>query len=431
MAAVPALTPPARDAQSAATLHLAQSLRDRVQRIERRAARDDAGGYADGCELAAIEEGRLWRHGGYRGMNDFLQRGLHRLPASTARQRWQVARRLPRDFVCAHGLLKCYFGLRILALEGVPARPAALECLAIEAERDGRMAVVPFALASTNEVRRAAARRRPCVDPLRGLPPGWRARLRPLVRALRPYDTPGGSPSLSVSTRGRAPERALVRMSVPLDQLEVLYRAIGEVLGVRAATGRATGRAIKQAARPPARSPGPLTLRRPRVPRATPARRGARPGAPACSAANPHAHDARPGAEGLGARAPGRASAVPKPARAVPVVPPQSGPRRRDSSPARPRAARGGPGEFAGKPRASRHRLTRFEAKGQPPLSTRPHHVTAKHMRGSRLGRRAAATHAAVRGGGGGARPGGVRRRGARRARSRRRRRPAAGRARA
>ena len=305
MTAVPASPPPAPETLGPPAPHLAQRLRERVERIEHRAARDDAGAYDDGRELAAIEEGRLWRHGGYRGMNDFLQRGLRRLPASTARQRWQVARRLPRDFVRAQGLLKCYFGLRMIALEAVPPSPAALERLAIDVERDGRMALVPFALATTNEVRRAAARRRRPVRPLRGLPPRWRARLRPLVQALRPFEAAGARPALSVSTRGRAPERALVRIAVPLDQLEVLYRALGEVLGVRAATGRATGRATGIAARPPARSRGQLLPGRTPLPRAPGP--SARPVARARPEAKPPENDARPPSARVRALAPARA----------------------------------------------------------------------------------------------------------------------------
>jgi hypothetical protein len=316
MAAIPASTSPAPETLGPPAPHLAQRLRKRVERIEHRAARDDAGAYDDGRELAAIEEGRLWRHGGYRGMNDFLQRGLRRLPASTARQRWQVARHLPRDFVRAQGLLKCYFGLRMVALEAVAPSPAALERLAIDVERGGRMTLVPFALATTNEVRRAAARRRPPVGPLRGLPPGWRARLRPLVQALRPFEAAGARPALSVSTRGRAPERALVRIAVPLDQLAVLYRALGEVLGVRAATGRATGRAIGVAARPPARSGGQLLSGRTPVPRAP--RPSARPVARTRPGAKPRADDEQRAAARTRALAPPGACRTRERGRAAP-----------------------------------------------------------------------------------------------------------------
>jgi hypothetical protein len=269
MATAPALTVPVRDsaaraagAGSATAVHLAHILQLRVDRIDRHAARDDASAYDDGRELVAIEQGRLWRHGGYRGMNDFLQRGLRRLAASTARQRWEVARHLPRDFVAQHGLLKCYFGLRMVALEGIAASPAALEHLEVEAERGGQMMLLPFEAASTNEVRRAAARRRPAADPLRGLTAEWRQRLRPIARALRPFETVGGPAAISISARGRAPERALVRIAVPLDQLGVLYRALGEVLGVPASPGHAAGRAPTVTARRRAMTPPLQPVRR-------------------------------------------------------------------------------------------------------------------------------------------------------------------------
>jgi len=318
MAAEPATTPPTPDSPRFPTPLLAQSLRDRVEGIERRAARDDAGAYRDGQELVAIDEGRLWRHGGYRGMNDLLQRGLRRLPASTARQRWQVARHLPGDFVRRHGLLKCYFGLRIVGLDAVRPSPAALERLAIDAERAGRMVPVPFALATTNEVRRAAAWRRPSADPLRGLSPRWRARLLPLVRALRPYAAATGRPALSISTRGRAPDRALVQIAIPLDQLALLHRALGAVLGVRAATGRATAgtapRPVRSPDGAPARASKRLATRGSRV-----RRRSARPVARQSPAPGSRASTApHPAAPGAPARPPTtrpgrpRSSALPR-----------------------------------------------------------------------------------------------------------------------
>jgi len=331
MVAVPAMTAPQAAAPSPPSLRLARTLRDRVARIERRAAGDDAGAWDDGKELAAIEEGRLWRHGGYRSMNDFLQRGLRRLAASTARQRWQVARRLPREFACAHGLLKCYFGLRLVALEAIRPTPPALERLLIDAERDGRMTLVPFARASTNEVRRAAARRRPPVDPLRRLPQAWRARLRLLARALRPHEAAGGRPALSISTRGRAPERALVRIAVPLDRLDELQRALGEVLRVRAApspsTRHATGQRRDGTYAPPTA---------PRRPRASPPKQGflarrsgrfARPVARTAPGASPHRSARQPPAAGPGVvrgdeRRPERAGLAPVRARSGSCGPP-------------------------------------------------------------------------------------------------------------
>ena len=210
---------------------LARELRERVAEIERRATREDVQAYADGEELVEIERLGLHRHGGYPTMSAFLAGAFKRLPASSARERWQVAKHFPKPFACEHGLTKCYYALRILREKPGEQWPVEALKLEIPAVRGGRDVRVPFAEAGANEVRDEAQRlglRRRAALPHFGLPPDLREELAPLIEALRPLQRRNAP--LVLSAGRPAGDRTMLRINLEKGRLRVLHEALGAYL---------------------------------------------------------------------------------------------------------------------------------------------------------------------------------------------------------
>lgn len=210
---------------------LARELRERVARIEQRAAREDAAAYVDGEELVEIERLGLYRHEGYDNMNAFLVRAFRRLRATAARLRWQVAKHFPRPFALEHGLTKCYFALRLLRAKPGEQWPVEALRLEVPAVRKGRTVRVSFADASANEVEREAKRlgmRQRAARPDFGLPLDLREEFGALISALRPLqrrDSP-----LVLSAGRPAGARTMIRFNVEKGRLDLLHRALGDYL---------------------------------------------------------------------------------------------------------------------------------------------------------------------------------------------------------